>query len=734
MDAEHSTQEGKFLSAIANFECDQPCSILNWSRPDQKCPQIYVWLPRAITAWIEDETNRIDLKPVLPKGFFSTLSPQPSHVSSKSYLCFTDSSGYISRRRNPYAFSPQLSREDIYLYGEGKSCNSYRKFGAHALSFGEVPGVQFVVWAPNAKAVSIVGNFNHWTAGEHPMQRMHESGYWALFIPDLNAGEYYKLAIKTQQDYLLEKSDPYAFSSELRPHTASVVVSAEAYSWKDHDWIAKRAKKNFMKEPMSVYEVHLGSWMRTGEGGAQFLDYRSLAHKLVEHVKRLGFTHIELMPVMEHPLDQSWGYQVLGYFSPTRRFGMPNDFRYFVEYFHLHDIGVLLDWVPAHFPKDEHGLNNFDGQQIYAYQDWQRGEHQDWGTLVFDYGRGEVRSFLISSAMYWIDEFHLDGLRVDAVASMIYLDYSREYGQWNPNKHGGNENLEAIEFVKDFNEAIHKSFPGVLTIAEESTAYPCVSRPTWMNGLGFSMKWNMGWMHDSLTFFSKNPIHRRWHMNDVTFPLIYAFHENFVLPISHDEVVHGKQSLLHKMPGDEWQQAANFRLYLGYMYSQPGKKLLFMGQEFAQGNEWNSNQSLDWHVMEYKRHYTADRLTADVNRLYKEVPALHQVDFEAEGFEWVDFNDPNSTIISYLRYDSTRNDVVLVVLNLTPVPRVGYRIGVPKPGVWHEILNTDSEWYGGSNCGNAGVIHAENIPSHRKDFSLNLAIPPLSTIWIRNSG
>ncbi|MCA9017161.1 MAG: 1,4-alpha-glucan branching protein GlgB, partial [Planctomycetaceae bacterium] len=574
--------------------------------------RIYVWLPRAVTAWVETGSEKIQLTPSAPKGFFTATIPDTSSVSVNSFICFTDSSGYICRRRNPYAFEPRLSREDIYLYGEGTSYNSYRKFGAHSVRFGEIPGTQFVLWAPNAKAVSVIGNFNHWNAGEHPMQRMHGSGYWALFIPDLKPGEYYKFAVKTQHDRILEKSDPYAFASELRPHTASVVVSSEPYEWKDADWIRRRSAKNFMREPFSVYEVHLGSWMRTGEGGAQFLDYRALAHKLVNHVKRLGFTHIELMPVMEHPLDQSWGYQVLGYFSPTRRFGTPDDFKYFVDYCHQHDIGVLLDWVPAHFPKDEHGLNCFDGQQIYAYQDWQRAEHQDWGTLVFDYGRGEVKSFLISSAMYWIDQYHLDGLRVDAVASMIYLDYSREYGQWNPNQHGGNENLEAIDFVKRFNEALHGSFPGILTIAEESTAYPCVSRPTWMNGLGFSMKWNMGWMHDSLKFFSKNPIHRRYHMNDITFPLIYAFHENFVLPISHDEVVHGKQSLLHKMPGDEWQQAANFRLYLGYMFSQPGKKLLFMVQEFAQGNEWNSNQSLDWHVMEYKRHFTADRLTADV--------------------------------------------------------------------------------------------------------------------------
>ncbi len=635
-----------------------------------------------------------------------------------------DDKGVKHEFYDPYVFPPLITDYDLHLFNEGRHLHAYNFLGAHLTEIEGISGVQFATWAPNAARVSVIGDFNQWDGRSHPMRSRGNSGVWELFIPGLEPDTLYKFELRNRDSgEVKEKSDPYAQACELRPRTGSITTKSN-YGWQDDKWLSLRQEHSWLHQPMSVYEVHLGSWKLKQDGG--FLNYRDLAHQLVEYVKELGFTHIELLPITEHPLDASWGYQTIGYFSPTARFGSPDDFRYFVDHCHQNNIGVFLDWVPAHFPKDEHGLAYFDGSALYEHDDPRRGEHPDWGTLIYNYGRNEVRNFLISSAVYWLKEFHLDGLRVDAVASMLYLDYSREKQDWLPNIHGGNENLEAIHFLRELNMVTHSEHPGTLIMAEESTAWPQVTRPVDIGGLGFSMKWNMGWMHDSLEYISKEPVHRTYHHDQLTFGLLYLFTENFILPFSHDEVVHGKSSMLNKMPGDEWQRFANLRLLYTYMFTYPGKKLLFMGCEFAQGNEWDFNAGLDWYVLDYPLHQGIKKLVSDLNELYRTDSALHYYDFDHDGFEWIDCHDSQQSVVSYLRKTSDR--FVLVILNFTPVPRHDYRIGVPYPGVYREIFNSDSEYYAGSNAGNSGNLYSENIPWMNRQNSISLTLPPLGSI------
>lgn len=625
-----------------------------------------------------------------------------------------------------------LTDYDIHLLGEGSHHMSYDKLGAHVMEVGDVRGVHFAVWAPNARTVSVVGDFNQWDNRRHVMHLIGASGIWEVFIPGLDEGEVYKFDITSRYHrHHAVKADPYGFYFEHRPKSASIVHDINKYRWRDSGWMKRRQKRNWFESPVSIYEVHLGSWMRVPDEDDRFLTYRELADTLIEYVKEMGYTHIELLPVCEHPLDASWGYQTIGYFAPTSRFGTPEDFMFFVDQCHHSGIGVLLDWAPAHFPKDGHGLGFFDGTCLYEHADPRKGEHREWGTLVFNYGRNEVRNFLISNGLFWLDKYHIDGLRVDAVASMLYLDYSRKEGEWVPNMHGGRENLEAIDFVKKFNEVTHGYFPGILTIAEESTAWPSVTKPVYLGGLGFDMKWNMGWMNDMLDYFSLDPVYRKYHQGNMTFSLLYAFSENFVLVISHDEVVHGKRSMLDKMPGDTWQKFANLRLFYGYMFSHPGKKLLFMGGEFGQWQEWQFDRSLDWHLLQELPHQRLQRYSQDLNRLYVAEAALHEVDFHYQGFEWIDFHDADNSMISYVRYAKDRGDHIVVVCNFTPVPHYGYRVGVPEACFYQEILNSDSRLYGGSDLGNAGGLQADPVPCHGRPCSLNVTVPPLSVLYFK---
>ena len=628
---------------------------------------------------------------------------------------------------DPYSFPPLLSDFDMHLFNEGRHWHAYRFLGAHAHVVDGILGVLFAVWAPNAERVSVVGDFNAWDGRVHPMRVRGGTGIWELFVPELSIGALYKYEIRNRDTgEILLKSDPYAQLYELRPGTASQVAPPAAHRWQDNDWIERRRQWDWQHAPISIYEVHLGSWRRREDGG--FLSYRQLADRLIPYVREQGFTHIELLPITEHPLDASWGYQTIGYFAATRRFGEPDDLRYFIDACHQAGIGVILDWVPAHFPRDAHGLARFDGTALYEHEDPRRGEHRDWGTLIFNYGRNEVKNFLLASAMYWLEEFHFDGLRVDAVASMLYLDYSREPGDWLPNIYGGNENLEAIAFLREMNQVLQSQHPGVLTVAEESTAWPQVTRPPWVGGLGFSLKWNMGWMHDTLLYMSKDPIHRHFHHDQLTFGLLYAFSENFVLPFSHDEVVHGKASMLHKMPGDEWQQFANLRLLYTYQWTYPGKKLLFMGQEFGQRSEWNFDAELEWQALDYPPHAGLQLLVRDLNRLYVEHPALHGHEFEAEGFEWIDCHDAAQSVISYQRRHG--EDFVVVVLNFTPVVRHGYRLGVPRQAPYRVIFNSDSTFYGGNNLGEMRVA-SEAVPWMGHPCSIVLTLPPLAGLILK---
>jgi 1,4-alpha-glucan branching enzyme len=630
---------------------------------------------------------------------------------------------------DPYAFGPTLSDYDLHLLGEGRHLYSYQKLGAHLMEIDGVTGVSFAVWAPNAYRVSVVGAFNRWDDRMHPMRHIG-NGIWNLFIPAANEWDTYKFDLRCRNmGYRAQKSDPYGFGAELRPKTASLVIDIDSYQWSDDEWMQERRKSDPLKQPMMTYEAHMGSWRR--KNGNEWLTYREMADVLVAYCKKMGYTHIELMPVAEHPFDGSWGYQITGYFAVTSRYGTPQDFMYFVDTCHQNGIGVILDWVPAHFPKDGHGLSYFDGTHLYEHADSRKGEHPDWGTYIFNYGRYEIRNFLLSNALFWLDKYHIDGLRVDAVSSMLYLDFGRNDGEWLANEYGGNENLDAVSFLREFNEVVHREYPGTVTIAEESTAWPMVSRPIYVGGLGFTLKWNMGWMHDTLDYIAKDPIHRRYHHNSLTFSMMYAFTENFVLSLSHDEVVHLKNSLIGKIPGDWWQKFATLRLLLGYQITHPGKKLLFMGQEFGQWAEWSEERSLDWNLLDFPTHERMLDWSRDLFRFYQSQPALYQLDFDPAGFEWIEPNDSDNSIFSYIRFADDPSDFVVVVFNFTPVPRYDYRIGVPEEGYYAEILNSDSKLYGGSNVGNGGGSHSEPVKWHGRPHSLCLTIPPLAIIILQ---
>jgi 1,4-alpha-glucan branching enzyme len=624
-----------------------------------------------------------------------------------------------------------LTPDDLFLFNEGSHFRLYDKLGAHPATVDGQPGTAFAVWAPDAVKVSVIGDFNGWDTAAHPLHPCQSSGIWEGFIPGVGPGAVYKYHIASRhRHYRVDKADPCGYRCEIPPRTASVVWEMD-YAWQDGDWMTERHRRNALGAPVAIYELHLGSWRRGKEG---FLTYRELAPLLVDYVNRLGFTHVEFLPVMEHPFYGSWGYQTTGYFAPTSRYGTPQDFMYLVDHLHQHGIGVILDWVPSHFPNDEHGLGFFDGTHLYEHADPRKGFHPDWKSYIFNYGRNEVRSFLISSALFWLDKYHIDGLRVDAVASMLYNDYSRKQGEWIPNKYGGRENLEAISFLRRLNEAIYAGFPDVQTIAEESTAWPMVSRPTTMGGLGFGMKWDMGWMHDTLSYISKDPIYRKHHHTNLSFRMLYAFLENFILPLSHDEVVHGKGSLLGKMPGDDWQKFANLRLLLGYMYAQPGKKLLFMGGEIGQWQEWHHDQSLDWHLARYKRHAQVQRWVEDLNRLYRNEPALFELDFESGGFEWVEVDNYEQSVVTFLRRGRSAANTILVVANFTPTTHFAYPVGVPRGGFWKELLNSDAADYGGSGQGNLGGVSSFAAPAQRHSQSIIITVPPLSVVFFKNEG
>ncbi|MBI4467607.1 MAG: 1,4-alpha-glucan branching protein GlgB [Acidobacteria bacterium] len=641
---------------------------------------------------------------------------------------------HVSEQRDPVRYDVTLlSEDDLYLFNEGSHYRLYQKLGAHPLATPQETGTYFAVWAPDAERVFVMGDFNGWNRASHPLRSRGASGIWEGFVPGVGKGATYKYYIESRyHGYRVEKADPFAFFGEVSPRTASVVWALD-YSWGDEAWMRSRHRNNSLDSPIAIYEVHLGSWMRMPEDHNRPLTYRELAPKLTEYLLRMGFTHVEFLPVMEHPFYGSWGYQATGYFAPTSRYGTPQDFMYLIDYLHQRGLGVILDWVPSHFPGDQHGLAYFDGTQLYEHADPRKGLHPDWNSRIFNYGRNEVRSFLMSSALFWLGTYHADGLRVDAVASMLYLDYSRKPGEWIPNPYGGRENLEAIGFLQRFNHDVYKEHPNIQTAAEESTACPMVSRPTHLGGLGFGLKWDMGWMHDTLIYMAYDPVYRKYRHNNLTFRMLYAFTENFVVPLSHDEVVHGKGSLLGRMSGDDWQKFANLRLLYGYMYGQPAKKLLFMGGEFGQWREWNHEESLDWHLLEYPPHAGVQQWVADLNRLYHAEPALHELDFEPHGFEWIDANDADQSVLSFLRRGRMTDDIIAVVCNFTPVPRCDYRVGVPRGGFWKEVLNSDATLYGGGGWGNWGGLEADPIPSHGRPYSLNLTLPALSTIFLKSS-
>jgi 1,4-alpha-glucan branching enzyme len=628
-------------------------------------------------------------------------------------------------------FPTLLTADDIYLFNEGRALRLYEKLGAHRLVSGDHEGVYFAVWAPDAAAVSVVGDFNGWQAGQTPLQPRGESGIWEGFVAGLSAGAVYKYHLRSRlSGYTVEKADPLATRTEIPPRTASIVWDLD-YEWRDGGWMADRRERQNLAAPISIYELHLASWRRVPEEGGRSLSYREIAQPLADYLTELDFTHVELLPIMEHPFGGSWGYQTTSYFAPTSRFGTPQDLMYLIDYLHRRGIGVILDWVPSHFPTDRHGLGYFDGTHLYEHAYPEKGFHPDWSSFIFNYGRNEVRSFLLSSALFWLDRYHADGLRVDAVASMLYLDYSRKEGEWMPNRFGSRENLEAIDFLRRLNEDVHLYYPDALTCAEESTSWPMVSRPTYVGGLGFDLKWDMGWMHDTLQYFCRDPIHRRYHHGEITFRGLYAFTENFVLPLSHDEVVHGKGALLAKMPGDDWQKLANLRLLFGYMWAQPGKKLLFMGGEIGQWHEWFHDASIDWHLAAYERHAGVQRLVADLNRLYRDEPALHRHDCDTSGFQWIDADDADHSVLAFLRRGDSDSQVVLAVCNFTPMVWRDYRIGVPRGGRWRELLNSDSSIYGGSDQGNYGGVDASSVSYQGQGWSLMLTIPPLAVIFLK---
>jgi 1,4-alpha-glucan branching enzyme len=684
---------------------------------------VRVYNPAATQAWIETAAGWMPLAAVRAPGLFERRDRVPPTRPWR--VRFREDTG-MREMFDPYAFPPEISDHDLFLFNAGRLYEAWRTLGAHFTERNGVPGTRFAVWAPNAERVSVVGDFNRWDGRVHPMASHGASGVWELFLPEISHGTLYKFEIRNRDSGgVAPKTDPYGRWFELRPGTAARVASASPYSWKDDAWMAERARCDWLHAPFNVYEVHAGSWRRHGNGKP--MNYRELAEALVPYARDMAYTHIELLPVTEHPLDESWGYQTTGYFAPTSRYGEPDDLRSFVDACHRAGLGVILDWVPGHFPQDDFALASFDGTALYEHEDPRRGLHREWGTQAFNYGRREVRGFLLSSAHYWLSEFHLDGLRVDAVASMLYLDYSREEGEWLPNKYGGRENLEAIDFLRELNALVHRDFPGALSIAEESTAWPMVSRPAYVGGLGFSMKWNMGWMHDTLTYLGQDPVHRRYHHDQLTFAQLYAYTENFLLPLSHDEVVHGKRSLLDKMPGDPWQKFANLRLLFAYQMTSPGKKLNFMGNEFAQGREWRAHGELDWDLLGREQHHGMRRMVRDLNDIYRRVAALHDLDFSPDGFAWIDCHDADQSVLAYLRR-ARDGSALAVALNFTPVPRHRYRIGVPRPGAYRELFNSDSHFYGGSDVGNVGVVRAAAAPLMGQPYSLELTLPPLGAL------
>jgi 1,4-alpha-glucan branching enzyme len=719
----------KEMEAIAGGFHGDPFRVLGPHRVEggssTKPWEIRTFLPQASQVEVVTSSGTVPMERAHPHGLFvAKLAKEPGHYR----LHVTNYGGGQTEIEDPYRFATLITDFDLHIFGEGTHYEAYRTLGAHLQTVDGVEGTRFAVWAPNALIVSIIGDFNGWDSRVHPM-RARTGGIWELFMPGIAAGTPYKYAVKSRfHGHFQMKADPYGFGMEVPPKSASVVVDIHDYQWQDQEWLQYRANQSWLESPLSIYEIHLGSWQRNPDGTP--LGYRDLADKLVPYVKNLGYTHIELMPPMEHPFSGSWGYQVVGYFAPTSRFGTPQDFMYFVDRCHRSNIGVIVDWVPGHFPKDAHGLAYFDGTALYEHADPRLGEHKDWGTLIFNYGRNEVRNFLISNALFWVKHYHIDGLRVDAVASMLYLDYSRKAGEWIPNIHGGNENLEAISLLRKANELVHQ-VPGVISAAEESTSFPGVSRPVYLNGLGFTFKWNMGWMHDMLNYFSRDPIHRKYHQNDITFSMVYAFSENFILPISHDEVVYGKRALLDKMPGDEWQRFANARAFLAYMWGHPGKKLVFMGSEFGQTAEWNSEGQIEWWLLQFDIHKKLQFFCQKLNEFYRSEPALYQVDFHWEGFEWIDFHDMQNSIIAFIRKAHDRQDYLIFICNFTPQPHPAYRLGLPELIEYREVFNSDSGFFGGSNMGNGGRVIAEPIASHGREASAALVIPPLAVIALK---
>uniref|UniRef100_A0A7V3YHG5 1,4-alpha-glucan branching enzyme GlgB n=1 Tax=Candidatus Caldatribacterium californiense TaxID=1454726 RepID=A0A7V3YHG5_9BACT len=712
----------EICEALVRGDLSDPSFFLGMHR-ESETVVVRVFRPFAesVTVLSRDGRKRYPTERIHPGGVFVARTEERETFPYLLEIVEDDQTFVIP---DPYAFPPLLTDFDLHLFNEGTHARVYEKLGAHVVVLEGFPGVHFAVWAPNAFRVSVVGDFNRWDGRVHLLRPRGSSGVWEIFVPGIGEGEKYKFEIKTKEGHLLLKADPYAFFSEVRPKTASIVFDLSGFPWQDAEWMERRKTVDLLSSPMNIYEVHLGSWKRKPDGS--FLSYREVAEELIPYVKDMGYTHIELLPLAEHPFDGSWGYHVTGYFAPTSRFGTPKDFMAFVDLCHREGVGVILDWVIAHFPKDAHGLGRFDGTGLYEHLDPKKGEHPHWGSYIFNYGRCEVRSFLLSNAFFWFEKFHIDALRVDAVASMLYLDYGRKEGEWIPNRFGGKENLEAIDFLRFLHERVYTAFPGIATIAEESTAWPGVTLPPYAGGLGFLFKWNMGWMNDILLYMSKDPIYRKYHHTNLTFPIWYAFSENFILPLSHDEVVHGKRSLLEKMPGDDWQKFANLRLLFGLMFGYPGKKLLFMGGEFGQRQEWNHDRALDWFLLDDEPHRKLHRYVRDLNHLYLRERALWECDAKPEGFEWIDCHDAENSVIAFLRKSKDPNDFLVFVLNFTPVPRFAYRVGIPRPGFYEEILNSDSAFYYGSNLGNLGGVWAEEVPAHGRPYSLSLTLPPLS--------
>jgi len=720
------------IDALAHGNHGDPFAVLG-PHADGGGIVLRTFQPQAERAWVLEANGGRSLGEMSrahPSGVFELRLPGRD-LSFPYRLRVEEAGGHRAELDDPYRFPPILGDMDVYLIAEGTHTRLYEKLGAHPMVLDGVAGTAFLVWAPSASRVSVVGNFNGWDGRRHPMRKRVECGVWELFVPGITVGETYKYEIKGPTGGLMPlKADPFAFWAEQPPRTASIVHGLGERRWEDQDWMARRARANALDAPISIYECQIGSWMRVPDEGNRYLTYHELAERLVPYVKSMGFTHLELLPVSEFPFDGSWGYQPIGLYAPTSRHGSPEDFSHFVEACHRADLGLLLDWVPGHFPTDPHGLGCFDGTHLYEHADPRQGFHLDWNTLIYNYGRREVTNYLLSNALFWLKHFHVDGLRVDAVASMLYLDYSREPGQWVPNAHGGNENLDAISFLRRLNELAFGEADGATTAAEESTSWPSVSRPTYLGGLGFGYKWNMGWMHDTLEYIRQDPVYRKYHHHQLTFGLVYAFSENFILPLSHDEVVHGKGSLIGKMPGDAWQKFANLRAYYGFMFSHPGKKLLFMGGEFAQGREWNHDTSLEWHLLDDPMHKGVQSLVRDLNHVYQELPALHQKDSDPDGFEWLELHDSQQSVLAYLRRGRDEERPVVVLCNFTPMARYDYRIGVPLPGYYRERVNTDAAMYGGSNVGNGGGVWAEDASSHGRPHSLRLTLPPLGTVML----